>query len=242
MTQVVDDFYGKKNATFVIILANLLTILGVIFLEWDALAIICLYWFENTITGFFNVLKMAFSKAKFQIADKTKSQDIKSLKITELSHKRMNAIAGGFKYFLIPFFIVHFGGFCVGHAVFLDVFLFGNYMEFGFTGPAISILTEVVTTDLIWGAAAIFVAHLVSFFVNYLGKREFEKIPLQVLMFQPYSRIFVMHVSIILMGALLFQSGNNSAIMVISFIVIKAIVDVRQHIRTHKNPDKLIVF
>lgn len=242
MKSAINIFSGKRDGTLIIILANLITILGVLFLQWDAMAIICLYWFENIITGFFNVLKMAFSKAKFQISNYTKISDTGSVGIQEFSRKNQEAFSGILKFILIPFFIVHFGGFCVGHAVFLDTFLFGNSMAFGFTGPAISIFTGVVTTDLIWGALVIFASHLFSFFLNYFGKKEYEKIPLQVLMFQPYSRVFVLHMSIIFMGVFLFQSGNNNVMMVIPFILIKTVVDVRQHIRMHKHPEKLILF
>ena len=80
-----------------LIAANLAPLFGVLFFGWDAAAIVLLYWIENLIIGAYNVLMMILVKVKSQ------SEQFKKL-------------------FIIPFFCVHFGGFCAVHGFFLLAF------------------------------------------------------------------------------------------------------------------------
>ena len=41
--------------------ANAIPLFGVLFLEWDAFFIVLLYWSENLVIGFYNILKIAFA-------------------------------------------------------------------------------------------------------------------------------------------------------------------------------------
>jgi hypothetical protein len=73
-------------AVLTLLAANGVPLFGFLFLGWGAFYIVLLYWAENVVIGFYNVLKMAFATA---------------------SHPA--AYVG--KLFLIPFFVVHYGGF-----------------------------------------------------------------------------------------------------------------------------------
>ncbi|MBW2485930.1 MAG: hypothetical protein JRE72_00795, partial [Deltaproteobacteria bacterium] len=64
-------------------IANLIPLIGVVFLGWDAAAIVLLYWIENLIVGFFNILRMLLVKVE------SRSKQFQKL-------------------FMIPFFCVHF--------------------------------------------------------------------------------------------------------------------------------------
>ena len=66
--------------------ANAVPLVGVLFFWWDAFGIVLLYWSENVAVGFYNILKIAFVKVK-----------------EPKEHLG--------KLFMIPFFMVHFGGF-----------------------------------------------------------------------------------------------------------------------------------
>jgi predicted permease len=77
--------------------ANLIPFAGVFFFGWDVSFIVLLYWLENLIVGFYNILKMATVKTTAKAA---------------MLHK----------LFVIPFFCIHYGGFCAVHGVFLTVF------------------------------------------------------------------------------------------------------------------------
>ena len=44
--------------------ANAIPLVGVLFFKWDAFGIVLLYWSENVVVGFYNVLKIALVKVK----------------------------------------------------------------------------------------------------------------------------------------------------------------------------------
>jgi len=81
-----------------LILSNLIPLIGVLFFGWSVSTILILYWSENVIIGFFNIIKMALAKGK------TKGP----------RHYE--------RFPLIGFFIVHFGIFTFGHAAFVFSF------------------------------------------------------------------------------------------------------------------------
>ena len=62
--------------------ANLIPFIGIFFFHWDVSYIVLLYWIENLVAAFYNILKLAF------------------LKIDSSTEK-----VG--KLFLIPFFCIH---------------------------------------------------------------------------------------------------------------------------------------
>lgn len=53
-----------KASSFALITANSLPLLGVLFFDWDAFAIVTLYWVENVVIGVINVLKMTVCDPK----------------------------------------------------------------------------------------------------------------------------------------------------------------------------------
>src|SRR4030042_279000 len=92
---------SKKDLTNIpllaLVVANLVPLWGVCFLKWDAFYIILLYWSENLAVGFYNILKIAFAKVPRPIEHLA-------------------------KLFLIPFFIIHYGGFLAVHGFFILAF------------------------------------------------------------------------------------------------------------------------
>jgi hypothetical protein len=77
-----------------LVVANVIPLWGVLYLGWDAFYILLLYWSENLVIGFYGILKIAFAKAP-------------------------NLAAHLSKIFIIPFFIIHYGGFMAGHGLFV---------------------------------------------------------------------------------------------------------------------------
>ncbi len=49
----------KKVSVITLILSNIVPVLGVIFMGWQAFAVLFLFWFENIVIGISNVFKMA---------------------------------------------------------------------------------------------------------------------------------------------------------------------------------------
>jgi hypothetical protein len=109
---------------------------------------------------------------------------------------------------LIPFFVLHYGIFWVVHGVFvLTLPLFAaigadGEPDFGTTLDPLAILFVV---------ACLVISHGVSYVYNYIGRGEYLRTTAAGQMFAPYSRLVVLHVTIII-GAIAIGVTGASAI------------------------------
>ncbi|MEK7996391.1 MAG: DUF6498-containing protein [Planctomycetota bacterium] len=201
--------------------ANAVPLFGVVFLGWDAFYIVLLYWTENIVIGFYNVLKIALAAVPHPAAHLG-------------------------KLFLIPFFMVHYGGFTAVHGFFvLALFHKGQgpptggmnwpcclvfvQMLFNVIGYMYSIIPPQVRMAVL----ALFASHGVSFVQNYLLKGEYAAAKPNELMGSPYGRVVVMHVAIIAGGFLTMAIGSPAPLLAV-LIALKTILDVSLHNREHK--------
>ena len=189
-----------------LLVANTLPLIGVIFLEWDAFAIVFLYWSENVILGVYNILKMA------------------SLKV---SHPVMHLS----KVPTILFFTVHYGMFTVVHGIFVVALFKGN------PDPQGRLSSNPFLLNLPWSMyvafAGLFISHGISFGYNFLYKGEYTKTTLQTLMGQPYGRIIILHIAVLL-GAFLTMSLGSPVGVLLILVLLKTIIDVILHLRQHR--------
>ena len=214
--------YSKNFPLVCLVAANAVPLYGVAFAGWDAFSIVLLYWAENLIIGFYNILKIAFVKV-----DKPAEH------------------LG--KLFMIPFFMVHYGGFCAVHGLFVLV-LFGKKVEMiSAKGPhlpcffiflellfnVVRQLFAIVPAAFIFAFATLFISHGISFVYNYLIKGEYLHTNGQQLMGSPYSRIVVLHVAIIAGAFLTMAIGSPEAILIV-LVVLKTIIDIKLHLREHR--------
>ena len=132
--------------------------------------------------------------------------------------------------FMGPFFIGHYGGFMVGHLL----FIYGFMIKGPDQGGGIP-LTEVFTDFVSLSPAllALFISHGVSFSRNFLSRKEFEPKELKQLMVEPYRRIFVMHITIIFGGFLVMMADNALPALVL-MICLKVGADLKAHFREHR--------
>jgi len=142
-------------------------------------------------------------------------------------------IAGWMALLLVPFFIVHFGGFMAGHMVFL-IQLFGPRPGTRFSEIPSFLHDEVARQGLWLAVVALFLSHGVAFVVYvvtpYLRRRwqgmkvitpDAEFGPIMV---APYLRIVVMHVTIIFGAVLVVGFGGKVAFFIL-LIALKTTVD-----------------
>jgi uncharacterized membrane protein YphA (DoxX/SURF4 family) len=151
---------------------------------------------------------------------------------------------------LVPFFIVHFGGFMLGHILFLTL-MFG-----GGVSDSLSEMPDLVWKLLVerglWIAfGALFISHGASFALNVVRPAwhqwrqragdafwQATLIPSgnpQAAMVAPYQRIVVMHVTIIA-GAFLVEIFKTRAAAFVLLIMLKIVVDVAAHVRKNLRP------
>jgi len=202
--------------------ANVVPLFGVLFLDWDAFFIVLLYWSENLVIGFYNILKIALAAAPHPV-----------------EHLG--------KFFLIPFFTVHYGGFTAVHGFFvLAIFkknIDVNVME-GKAWPCFLVFVQmllkvanqiysIIPSQMKFAILALFLSHGISFFYNFLLKGEYATAKPQQLMGAPYGRVVVMHIAILGGGFLTMAMGSPAALLLL-LVVLKTIVDINLHLRSHK--------
>jgi hypothetical protein len=229
------DFYKYKASSLALIAVNILPLFGVLFLGWDAFAIVVLYWSENVVIGAINVLKMIAcdpedsllvlgdvdpnDKLNRERMQRSRGESVKALRL---------ANHGG-KLFFVPFFIVHYGLFCSVHGVFIFA-IFGR--EAGGFGPfgGFDNFLHVFTQDHLWWCiAALAGSHLWSFAVNYIGRGEYRRTAIPILMFASYPRIVVLHLAILLGGFVAFALGSNFLVLAL-LIAGKTLLDLSLHL------------
>jgi hypothetical protein len=191
-----------------LIIANLIPLYGVFFLDWDVFPILLLFWMENVVVGIFNVFKM--------------------LVASPASGKSWAA-----KVVMIPFFCFHYGIFTAVHGIFVFI-IFGGYLELGANFPEGNVLFQSIKDfQLGWVFLALIFSHAFSYIFNYIGKGEYKQADLKELMEQPYSRVVLLHVTILIGGFLIMQLGSPVfALLVLIFL--KTFIDVQAHLREHK--------
>ena len=129
-----------------------------------------------------------------------------------------------------PFFVGHYGGFMAGHLLFIYA-LFGS--EFTADGdlPEIS---QVFVDFLAMAPAliAFLLSHGISFFTNFIRRKEYLGKSIAVQMQEPYKRIIIMHLTIIFRGFLVMALETPLPALVL-LIVMKMLADLKAHLKEH---------
>jgi hypothetical protein len=189
-----------------LVAANLLPLVGVLFWDWDVFFILLLFWFENVIIGLFGIARIV------------------------VSSRSENTFEG---LFLPVFFLIHYGGFMFGHFMVL-LFLYSNSLAEGGGAAAPSDYYLIVLGNFSWIALlALFVSHGWSFVENFMGNREHERISPVQAMALPYRRMMITHVALIAGGFFVIESGQPLGGLIL-LILFKIALDVTFHRREHK--------
>ena len=259
------DFAKYRSSAIALVGANLLPLLGVLFLGWSTFAIVALYWAENLVVGAINVLKIitcrpdeeslrrftnpmaAGSMAASPISaspvvDETGTDEPGTVKDVTLSPRQqslhaVHAAVRGIKFVLVPFFVFHYGIFCLVHGAFVFALLGSDDPTGGsldYTIPAV--WGRFTQDDLHWSLLILAASHLYSFFVNYIGGGEFRRSGPIVLMFRPYQRIVILHVAI-LFGAFVTIALGSPIFILVILIALKIGVDLWLHLRERRVSD-----
>jgi hypothetical protein len=209
---------GRAGITLAaLVLANLVPLFGVLFLDWDVASLVVRYWSENLVIGGYNtILKLLFK-------------------------------ARGRQRFLALFFTVHYGVFCAIHGFFvlqLSRFAGADWRQASpLTRPGplapvqwfVDMARQVLAAaprEFLFGCIALVVSHGVSFLLMYLGQREYEHTTVAELMNEPYRRIAVLHVAIIAGGFLVVRLDSPLALLV-ALVALKIGMDIILHNRSH---------
>lgn len=206
---------SSRVALAALVGGNLVPLVGVLFLGWNLLTILVLYWLENGIVGAFNALKMLMARG---------------------DPPGIGSLAG--RLGMTAFFGVHYGIFWTVHGVFvwtaLPMFLGMGAIDAGdaFFGPAVSNAPDRAAVFL--GAIALGLSHGASFLFNYLGRGEYLRTSAARQMFSPYGRVVVLHLTILGGGIVGAALGSSLGILLI-LVLLKTALDAGFHLREHRS-------
>jgi hypothetical protein len=199
---------SRSSSALALILVNLFPIFGVFYWGWQVFPVLFLFWSENLIIGFYTIMRILSSQPK-------------------------NILAWISKLFMVPFFIFHYGMFTFVHGLFV-VTLFGGKDIGSSSFPDPEIFLRVAREyHLLPAMAALFLSHGYSFLNNFIRKGEYLIRSSRQIMGQPYSRIVLMHLTLIFGGFLIMLLGS-SLFALLLFILLKIILDLIAHVREHQ--------
>ena len=132
------------------------------------------------------------------------------------------------RFALVPFFIMHYGMFWAVHGVF--VFMMP---VFGGIGSEVSMAEGLSVPAIILAVIALTVSHGISFWFNYLGRREYLRTSPSAQMFAPYGRLIVLHITIIV-GAMAIAITGAPAALVAILVLLKIGMDLGFHLAEHR--------
>ncbi|MBN2533587.1 MAG: hypothetical protein JXB88_11875 [Spirochaetales bacterium] len=215
----------------VLVVSNLIPLFGVLFLNWEPWLIIILYWTESGIIGIYNIFKILLS----------------GMFNREKQFSPSGIFAG---LFFSIFFLVHYGIFMFCHGFLIITIITGVFgtVDTSYTSTAaghidalLSLLfdkTSVIPVSRFMNEfvtlSVLFLSHGISFCMHFIKeKRIFTTWPADY-MTEPYRRIIVMQVTGIAGILLLALTGWQAGIIVL-WVIIKIITDLRAHVKSKVN-------
>ena len=205
------DITKKKltQSDWSLFIANLLPVVGVWFFNWSAQEVFLVYCLETIIIGIFALLKML-------ITGLIKKND-------EWQTTGGSIIKQPFWFFMF-FFLIHYSFFvAVQMGIFFSVSGIGD--QNGITiSNFLSKWPSLLTNDAYIMLGVFIVSYSFRFISDFILSGDYKTSSLGSLMFQPYGRIFVQQVTVIL-GSMLLSFGAGK-IFILVFALIKIFFEV----------------
>ena len=230
---------GRSRTAIALVIANAIPLIGVLFFGWSLLTILVIYWVENAIVGLWNVPKIILARGSMIPSGEGEApaSRVETLVGTAMPSTGRAVIA--------LFFVIHYGGFWLGHGVFvlagLPAFVNVRTTDPGVCGDPFASqvvcdagpLGAIVWSSVAIAAVALILSHGASFFLNYLGRGEYLRTSPTRQMGSPYGRVVVLHLTILL-GAFVVAFIGSPIGALLVLVILKTAFDLRLHLNEHK--------
>lgn len=205
---------GTQTAAVGLVAANLVPLVGVLAFGWTLHSLLVAYWLESGAIG-------AAYIAKIRRAEGV--DDPSAIPDWEFNGKSASSFVGASNAAVARFFAGHYGLFWGAHGLFVVIFYPAEFPTLQPAGPSAVVVAAI-------GLA---IYHAVSYRINYIDGGEYERNGPVTLMIEPYSRVFVLHVTIVI-GAIPISWFGAPAGAVAVMVLVKTIFDYRAHKREHE--------
>jgi hypothetical protein len=201
--------HNKLASVWMILFSNVIVLLLALIFHWNVVVMVLIYWAETVLIGLLNLVKMIIH---FSPDDPYKN-DLTT------------------KLFLVVFYIGIFGGYIFVILCYI-VLLAGYITE---TRSLHELLLMYVTSSFALGLVLLLISHIINF-GKYCTTNEYRKGTLDALFLLGFSRTLLMQVSILVGGILVVILGQQ-AILLVLFVGLKTVVDIRADMREKESRD-----
>ena len=213
----------KRIPVAALVAANLVVAGIAVFDDWGYYGVLLTFWMEGVIIGFYNVgriFTVCLAGEPFG----------KRVGVTDAGARLMYGLIFN------GVFIMKFGGLALGTGILCLALPAAFVKEEGSADLiAVTIGIQTVGEGVLLASAVLFVSHGVSFFMNYIGRREYTRDNVVKLLFWPYVRMSLMVIVILsaLALSLSVQSVGESTLFAIFLIGLKLCGDLVSHLWEH---------
>jgi len=208
---------SSVGAIVALLVANAIPLVGVLFFGWNVWLILIVYWLENGIVGAFNVLRMLTAEG---VPGETSAQ-------WRMNGRPVNDVS---RAALLPFFVMHYGIFWVVHGVFVLMLpVFGSMDPNG----AGEMTRDFQPLAIPLAVIALTISHGLSYWFNWWKGGEYRRVSAASLIFAPYGRLVVLHITIIIGGLAIAITGAPASVVAI-LVILKTALDLGFHLNEHR--------
>jgi hypothetical protein len=200
-----------------LLLANLVPVFGVLYLQWDVGAIVVLYWTENLVAGLYTLLKMLVTGGISALG---------TLLFFCLHYGGFCAIHGMFVLELTKFAgeissVLPTASWPGPLVVVQKILYFGQQ------------ILDAAPPEFSWACIALLLSHGASFLLLFIGQQEYRHTSIDALMAAPYKRIAVLHIAVIIGGFVIIELGQPLGLL-LALVALKIGMDIVLHNRSHR--------
>ena len=201
-----------------LLLANLIPVFGVLFMDWDVGSIIVLYWAENLVVGLYTIVKMLVTGGPGAIGH---------ILFFCVHYGGFAAVHGMFVLKLTKY-----AGISPQQAV-----------ETSWPGPLelvekiyhmVASILDAAPDEFLWVLLAMLLSHGVSFLLLFIGQGEYRETRISNLMRAPYQRVAILHIAVII-GAFFVARMESPMGLLLALVALKTGMDIILHNRAHEN-------
>lgn len=204
---------GSRMAAVGLVVTNLIPLVGVLAYDWNAHTLLVVYWLESGILGieFF-----------YKIRNARGEDDPATLPDVRLDERAVADFVGHPNREIAGIFAENYGVFWLFHGLFIMLF------------PGAFPMTFASPFDVGIAILGLTAYHALSYVLNYRYGGEYERNGPVTFLVEPYRRVFVLHVTIVLgFFAIALIGAPVGALAVM--VVIKTIFDFSGHWREHED-------